>query len=94
MLMQRMDVALQVKEETFRLLAASDEASFYYLLHEIVHATRFGQEISRRFGLGEDLERRINSFARGIAETVGVAPYPGAGYGYSTDTAITYVVPS
>lgn len=93
MMMQRMDVTLQINVSRFTELAGTIEGSIYYLLHEILHASQFGQQMLRRFGSGDPLETRINTLAREVAQNLGVSSYPDAGGGYSTDPIISYIVP-
>lgn len=67
------DVTLRVDESSFRGWAASPGTATWYLIHEIVHATSFGDTLLRRYGNGLRLEQLINGFARDIANTIAPA---------------------
>lgn len=42
----------------------------WYLIHEITHATSFGETVKHRYGNGVPLEKLVNGFALGLARTI------------------------
>lgn len=55
-LLQRQDVTFQVDEEKFRLFLGTPAGAVWFLVHEIIHATSFGQQMLRDFGKGITLK--------------------------------------
>jgi len=83
------DVQLQIEVGAFQTFSQDQASRTWYLLHEIVHATSFGKEMRSDLGLGGNLERMVNSFARDIARTLNVDITSfNPGFGYTTTNTV------
>ncbi|MEQ1725599.1 MAG: hypothetical protein ABL882_06710 [Sphingopyxis sp.] len=69
-LFQSADVTLKVDEAAFRRWASTLGESIWYLIHEIVHASSFGNTLLNRYDNGVRLERLINAYTQEIAHIV------------------------
>lgn len=67
------DVTLKVDESSFRVWASSLGQSTWYLIHEVVHASSFGDSLLNRYGNGVRLERLVNAYTLAIAGRVAPA---------------------
>lgn len=93
-LLQRQDVTFKVDEAAFRTFMGSEAGAIWFLVHEIIHASRFGQAMFRHFGNGDPLESRVNAIARAIASnlTYNITNYAAQGGGYSLDPTTTFTI--
>lgn len=67
------DVELQVKISNFLTFGGTNGGSLWYLIHEVGHATQFGQRLYTNFTNGTPLERNINKLALDIVNSIGLS---------------------
>jgi hypothetical protein len=102
--MRRADVTLRVDEAAFRGWAISLDSdgnrvtnhglTTWYLIHEVVHATSFGNTLYERYGNGIRLERLINGFALGLANTIAPAQASAVASYVNTTVPVTPTTPA
>lgn len=66
------DVELQVRRADFLRFGQTNAASFWYLTHEVGHATQFEQQRRTDLSSGTNLERHVNKLALDIATSLGI----------------------